>query len=117
MPFDMFDEKFKIAAPMKATGKISYGKDEVDFLCACIIQVDGTGNITGGAYGASTQAKINSTDDPDQPTWELAMRMMPAGGGPSRRLKVGKSATGLALYRRNGGQLGVWLTPDIEIKA
>ena len=41
---DMFDKTFAIG-DMKATGKIKYPKNEVDFLCACIIQMDGAGQI------------------------------------------------------------------------
>ena len=52
----MFDETFKIAG-MKATGKIKYEKDQVDFLSACIIQVDGAGKITGAAYGVATGSR------------------------------------------------------------
>ena len=115
MSVDMFDTKFKIGNAMKATGKIQYPLDEVDFLCACIIQVDDAGKITGGAYGAATQGAVSITNGA-QPTWKLPMRMMPNVGGHSRKLKAGKPATGLALYRRNSGQLAVWVTPDMEIE-
>ena len=39
---DMFDKKFKIA-DMKATGKIKWRKEQVNFLSACIIQVERRG--------------------------------------------------------------------------
>lgn len=123
MPFDMFDKKFNTAAtPMKATGEIQWNKEQVDLLCAYIVQIGDTGKITGGAYGVATK----KPDRPDafpikndglivnglpQPTWKLTMRMV-----PGQNLQVGKLATGLALYRRNNGTLAVWLTPDIEIE-
>ena len=112
MPVDMFDEMFVIQ-DMKATGKISYAGDEVDLLSASIIQMDSTGKIIGGAYGASTDVEIDDTRDPDQPTWELEMRMMP--GGPGKRLKAAVPATGLALYRRRTGNLSLWVTEDIVV--
>lgn len=112
---DMFDKTFAIG-DMKATGKIKYPKNEVDFLCACIIQMDGAGQITGGAFGAATQGAV-AIKNGAQPKWELDMRMMPNAGGHSRKLKSGQSATGLALYRRTSGQLAVWVTSDITVEA
>ena len=104
---------------MKATGKIRWRQDQVNFLSACIIQVNGAGKITGGAYGAATQGAVKIDNDnrpvPEnqkQPTWELAMRMM-----PGRKLQAGMPATGLAQYRRTGAQIAVWITSDITVEA
>ena len=101
-PLDMFDETFKIAEPMKSTGKIQWKKEEVDFLSACIIQVDGAGKIIGAAYGVATKKPDRPNDFPikndgpivngePQPTWKLTMRMVPGSRAPgwSARDRIG----------------------------
>jgi hypothetical protein len=114
---DMFDKTFKIA-DMKSKGKIKWRQEQVNFLSAHIIQVNGAGEITGGAYAVATKNPEHPdvfppiTNNVEQPTWELTMRMM-----PGRRLQVGMPATGLALYRRTGAQLAVWITAGITIEA
>ena len=108
---DMFDKKFKISG-MKATGKIKYPQENVDVLSACIIQADGTGKITGAAYGVATDDAIDITGPAAQKKFTLAMRFMDA----NHHLKAGVPATGLALYRRTpGANLEVWVTTDIRV--
>jgi hypothetical protein len=116
MPHDMFDKKFKISE-MKATGEIKYPKSKVDVLSACIIQADATGKITGAAYGVATGNQVDITGPVRQKKFTLPMRFMPdTDDGESRRLTAGVAATGMALYRREGANVEVWVTPDISIE-
>ena len=122
MPFDMFDDTFELVDPLTATGTIGYDEDQVDLLAACIIQVDGAGNITGSVYGFETGAGLNMKPGPIKNgkktfKWELPVQMMPPEDGESRDLEIGVPATGLAFYRRRGAQVAMWATAGIEIKA
>jgi hypothetical protein len=117
---DMFGTPFELGS-MTAHGTIQYDKDDLNLLSACLIQVDGVGKITGSAYGMATGADLKTTPGPlvdGKKTfkWELPVQMMPDENGKSRDLKVGK-ATGIAFYRRPGGQVSMWTTPNIKIKA
>jgi len=127
-PQDAFDLTFDTST-LEATGFIKYKKqDEIQFLCAFVVQADASGEFVGGAYGsvwdpAQIGDLIDDTgkttkDNPpqDQPTWRLKLEKMAHPDDPAQfpDMTPGQSAMGIALYRV-GGTLEGWATPKIMV--
>jgi hypothetical protein len=122
MAHDMFDETLSIAGN-EITGLIQWKKEQVDLISAYVVQLDGAGTIIGAAYGVATKRPDRPNDFPikndelivdgePQPTWRLAMHMV-----PGLVLRAGQPAMGLAFYRQTGAQVAAWITSRIAIEA
>jgi hypothetical protein len=134
-PQDQFNGEFDIATQM-ASGYIKYKKaDQLEFLCAFIVQLDDSGEVQAGAFGGewNPAAIANliadtggpaTTDNPPQaqPTWSMGpLRLMDDPKNPNPEIPrpsefiVGREATGVALYRLPGAQVEGWATGKITV--
>ena len=112
---DMFDKTFKIAdMKVDRQDQVAEGAGQLSIRLHHPSERRGQDHRWGVRGRDEKSRTPRSCSQPiterwEQPTWELTMRMM-----PGRRLQVGVPATGLALYRRTGAQLAVWVTADIS---
>jgi hypothetical protein len=113
-----FDNPIPWADPLVVGGPHEY--PDLVSLSILVVQVDGDGNVTGAAYGGATLDVTHTTENRWSVTLEEQPPQLPRNSGDdpivyTGALEKGKTAIGLAVGRREGGNLVGWVQSALQL--